>query len=1094
MDHPTGKSGGDLFIVDNSDRDWKVLQYLKEWAELSTSFDIATGYFEIGALLALDGEWQKLEKLRILMGDEVSKRTKAAFAASVKKTVDRLDASIEKEKEKNDFLEGADAIVDALRTGKIEGRVYKKDKFHAKAYITHAKQAVIGSSALVGSSNFTYPGLTDNVELNIQIRREVEALQAWYEEHWKNAENVTPELLRTVERHIKERTPFEVYAKALHEYFRGDRLEPDAWEAHKSLVYRQLDQYQKDGYHNLIDIAKVYNGALLCDGVGLGKTFIGLMLIERFALHENKNVLLLVPKSGRDTVWKPEIDRHLPRLSRGAFTSLEILTHTDLTATNPAILERLDAAKERAHVIIIDEAHNFRNVGTRGEFTADIPDSGPSRGGKPITGEGIVKPSRYRRLFDLIGDKPTFLLTATPVNNELADLRHLIELFSRRRDDYFAERPVAIKNLRSYFNDLKRRLEKATHGSADITNAEEAKAVLGNDGLVSAVVVQRGRGYVKEHQQIFGGRGVTFPEREPPRVADYSLKGVYGKLLTMIEEAFSKKSPLFFLPMYQPINYLKKPAETESQQVQFTIGRQTQVVALIRTAFLKRLESSVVAFERSCQRLLIKLLAFVVKNAETASEKKQFDVWTRSHKALVAELREDHPELLTVGREPTLMDDLEDDQDDLLDPSVLDEIEKLDRKEYNVADMLSESMSDLGLVAQFLDELRNFKPKQDVKLQALIKLLKSDPVLKQHKAMIFTEFADTAEYLRQELIAAGIEGIEAVDGSAAARDRVGVVRRFAPYYNWSSSEEAARSGGEIRVLISTDVLSEGLNLQDATRLINYELHWNPVRLMQRIGRVDRRLNPEIENAILADHPEQKDIRGTTCYWNFLPPDELTELLSLYNRVTKKTLNISKTFGIEGKKLLRPEDDYDALKDFNAAYESKTKTEELALEYARLLKDHPDLAAKLDALPGKVFSGKEHPKPGTRAVFFCYQLPTRLVSGAGFRTNGQRSLFDAPPSDAPPPDESGETWSVSDGPVRWYVYDLATAKVFEHDAPALAELIRCPPDEPRVVSGDKPTLAKARFDVEVHIKNTYLRQTQAPIHAPKPVLKCWMELN
>ncbi|MDO9559417.1 MAG: phospholipase D-like domain-containing protein, partial [Syntrophales bacterium] len=181
------KTGSDLFIVDNSDQVWKVKNYLHEWADLSHSFDIATGYFEIGALLALDGQWQKLDKLRILMGDEVSKRTKKALLAGIDAAKQTLDASIEKEKESNDFLTGVPAIVDALRKKQIECRVYTKDKFHAKAYITHAKLAVVGAAALVGSSNFTYPGMTDNVELNIQIRREVEILQEWYERHWNEA-------------------------------------------------------------------------------------------------------------------------------------------------------------------------------------------------------------------------------------------------------------------------------------------------------------------------------------------------------------------------------------------------------------------------------------------------------------------------------------------------------------------------------------------------------------------------------------------------------------------------------------------------------------------------------------------------------------------------------------------------------------------------------------------------------------------------------------------------------------------------------------------------------------------------------------------
>jgi len=171
------KSGADLFIVDNSDSDWKVKQYLSEWTQIASSFDIATGYFEIGALLALDGEWQKLDKLRILMGDQVSMRTQKALLAGIETAKKILDNSLEAEKENNDFLIGVPAIVEALQEKQIECKIYRKDKFHAKAYITHSKLAVVGSSALVGSSNFTLPGLTTNVELNVQLRREVEILQ-----------------------------------------------------------------------------------------------------------------------------------------------------------------------------------------------------------------------------------------------------------------------------------------------------------------------------------------------------------------------------------------------------------------------------------------------------------------------------------------------------------------------------------------------------------------------------------------------------------------------------------------------------------------------------------------------------------------------------------------------------------------------------------------------------------------------------------------------------------------------------------------------------------------------------------------------------
>src|SRR5205085_1987645 len=159
---------------------------------------------------SLDGQWQKLDKIRILMGDEVTMRTKKALVAGLQEIERKLDCSIEKEKEKNDFLTGVPAIVEALQMRQIECKVYTKEKFHAKAYITHAKQAVVGSSALVGSSNFTVPGLTDNVELNVQLRREVEILQDWYERYWEEAQDVTPEILKVVARHTALYTPFDV--------------------------------------------------------------------------------------------------------------------------------------------------------------------------------------------------------------------------------------------------------------------------------------------------------------------------------------------------------------------------------------------------------------------------------------------------------------------------------------------------------------------------------------------------------------------------------------------------------------------------------------------------------------------------------------------------------------------------------------------------------------------------------------------------------------------------------------------------------------------------------------------------------------------
>jgi hypothetical protein len=352
--------------------------------------------------------------------------------------------------------------------------------------------------------------------------------------------------------------------------------------------------------------------------------------------------------------------------------------------------------------------------------------------------------------------------------------------------------------------------------------------------------------------------------------------------------------------------------------------------------------------------------------------------------------------------------------------------------------------------------------------------MKSEPVLKTGKVLIFTEFADTAQYLHKQLEAAGIQGIAHIDGQTKG-NRLDTIRRFAPYYNDASSAALQNLFGttEIRVLISTDVLSEGLNLQDCTRLINYDIHWNPVRLMQRIGRVDRRMNPQTEARLLADHPEQKDQRGKIIYWNFLPPDELNQLLTLYTKVTHKTLRISKTLGIEHGKLLRPDDNFDILKNFTREYEGELNTiEALDLEFRALLNADPNLEQRLRNLPLRLFSGKEHTTPGTQAVFFCYVIP--------------RPDMTADPVDGQQP------WTEAAGETIWLLYDLRTQQITTEPA-QIVQLIRSTPDTPRNCQIDQPKLIDIRKKIDQHLKNTYLKTLQAPLGV-KPSLKAWMELN
>jgi hypothetical protein len=467
---------------------------------------------------------------------------------------------------------------------------------------------------------------------------------------------------------------------------------------------------------------------------------------------------------------------------------------------------------------------------------------------------------------------------------------------------------------------------------------------------------------------------------------------------------------------------------------------------------LKRFESSVTAFEATCERLLLKLWAFVAANAPTPAEQRRLNRWQGQHEALLARVKL-HQAAST-----------EEDDDDTVPIEFLEAATELSRSEYRVDEIVDETYLDLDELVLFLNDLTGFTAAHDDKLQTLLKLLKTDPLLQRHKVLIFSEYKETAEYVFAALQDAQLGPCDVVH-SGSGRDRGDLITAFAPYYNDSNSAELKANGQtETRILVSTDVLAEGLNLQDATLLINYDLHWNPVRLMQRIGRVDRRLDPAVEARLTADHPEVAALRGTVHFWNFLPPDELNDLLSLYQTVAHKTLRISKVFGIEGKQLLKPDDDYAALKDFNHALDGPpSSVEQLRLAYQKLLQQHPELEAQLAQLPSRVFSGRAHPTAGVKAVFCCYALPMKNSRG-----------------------EWGE------GDAQWYLYDCFSEKILA-EAETIDAVIRSEVETPRhtVMSADE--LTAIRKQVEAHIKNSYLKAAQAPVGV-KPILKAWLELN
>jgi hypothetical protein len=281
----------------------------------------------------------------------------------------------------------------------------------------------------------------------------------------------------------------------------------------------------------------------------------------------------------KTAVWEPHLRDLLPHIGGGAdFSNLAVFSHTDPNRKGE-FPERFPRIAELADVVVIDEAHHFRNPGRQG------------------AGDDDDDSSRYYRLYDLLDSsvrpKTLYMLTATPINNRLSDFRHMTELFSRRDEAYFA-RTLGVNNLRAHFNNMEKALRKRLGGDGFGIgeNLFEVQETLTGDQIFRHLVVQRSRAYARESQIRENRTAAAFPERRPPIVADYSIRQTYGRLPDLLEKAFERKHPLFSLPIYYPLAYYKGDDKSIDP---FEENRQRQVVGLIRTGFLKRFESSVAA-------------------------------------------------------------------------------------------------------------------------------------------------------------------------------------------------------------------------------------------------------------------------------------------------------------------------------------------------------------------------------------------------------------------------------------------------------------------------------------------------------------------
>ncbi|PIG08311.1 helicase-related protein [Comamonas sp. 26] len=847
-------------FISNAGSD-RVLDLIRPALGRGHKLDIVSDTFSLFAFAELLTELSELEKARIVVPPPKQSSTLLPYFQT-------------------DHLGLLGSTGDRPSRNKLQVHWLARKLMHwleVKADVRHAKGAVpqgtfvlrddsnLAQQAALGSFGFGSEGLgiTSGNPLSLiqasENAAEAQMLSQWFDQQWTQlAEHpeAKTSLLSAVKELANHRDAASVYALVLHQLFAKEELDEEkivksATGIRNTVVWKKLYKFQRDGVVGAIEKLQRFGGCIIADSVGLGKTFEALAVIKYHELR-NDRVLVLCPKRLRDnwTLYKANDQRNVLAPDRFNY---DVLNHTDLTRDKGS-----SGDIDLAHVnwgnydlIVIDESHNFRNkAANKGRET------------------------RYDKLMRKIireGVKTRVLmLSATPVNNRLADLRNQIAFVTEGNDTALFEHGIAS------IDSTTRRAQKAFNRWLDLPPEEKSPALLvemlGFDyfALLDHLTIARSRRHIEKYY----GTAETgrFPERLPPIniKADVDRAGEFRSIRDINLEIRRLN-----LSAYAPLRYVlphKQEAYDQKYSTQIRGGesffrqadREESLIHLLRVNVLKRMESAVSSFALTVQRQLRDVESMLARIEAHQEEIEELDI---------ADVDIDDPafESLLVGRKVKVL---------------LTDVDLLRWQQDLIEDR--NRLATLYAAAEQVSFVRDDKLQ---KLRELIAHKCQQPINSgNRKVIVFTAFADTANYLYQHLAtwAKSELGIESALVTGAGRNQTtlpelrrdlsSILAAFSP--RSKERPEALAHEGELDLLIATDCISEGQNLQDCDWLINYDIHWNPVRIIQRFGRIDRigSTNSSIQLV------------------NFWPNMELEEYINLEQRVSGRMvlLDISAT--------------------------------------------------------------------------------------------------------------------------------------------------------------------------------------------------------
>lgn len=824
------------------------LANLKETFAEPPNLDIATGYFNPRGYFSIDDELQDIGDVRLLLGAEPEKKDGEEWRLpddpiddseyqqeQVEDALVTLDQNLERDRNLLGFSRNVDEqlqnLVDYLNSDEIQVRRYEDGFVHGKAYIFSQGEGVIA-----GSSNFTGGGLNYNLELNLGHYNPNTTAQVneWFEDLWQEAESY--DLAGIYEERFQAFDPYLIFLRILYERY-GDELEEEKEEDGGI----NLANFQEDGVRRANRFLDTHGGAIVADEVGLGKTYIGGELLRQYVEDARQHAVVIAPAYLRDGMWRGV--RQEWGLDFDVLSYSELREEPQLGGDSPTSSLRFEP--DDYQLVVIDEAHAFRNPGTK-------------------------QARALRRLLRGSPPKDVVMLTATPVNNSLWDLYYQLSYFIKNDATFASE---GIRSLRERFK------------TAQSKDPSELSPDLLFD-VLDQTTVRRTRRFIKEHYdqaRLPDGEGgyiyISFPDPNPQRI-DYTFSETFSDAF-FDDVAFGlgggeNEEPGLELARYRPRYYI----EGEES------GSELSLVGLLRTGLLKRFESSSRAFANTLNKMIVQ--------------------------------NEGALELLDEGYVPeteAIEEWVEADNDEAFEEA-FEEIEDAELRDLEavppdseIGQLRDDLKQDLDILRRWHDQADAIDREDDEKLHALREELmeirdraaedaETDPELdykeafrQNRKVLIFSYYEDTVDWILDYLETVVQENDElncyegriaaAVgDGTKRGVSQQDAVHGFAP----DSTDAPEEYEDKYDILVATDVLGQGVNLQQARNVINYDLPWNPMRVVQRNGRIDRVGSPHSQI-----YP-----------YTFFPEDRLNELLELEGRVRQKLTQAAHAVGLDNE--------------------------------------------------------------------------------------------------------------------------------------------------------------------------------------------------